>query len=384
MSANSAACTPAPLVPPAAAPVLAIEHPAPGAVSPPALVSLILPVYNISRPYLERCLASITAQTYPNLEIILVDDGSTNDAPQVCQAFCAREPRARYLRQDNAGVSVARNRGLDQATGAYVCFVDPDDWLLPSYVEHLVAREEDTQADIVVCGCLFCVGDRQEPNPFLDRGDCILEGMDKNALLYQLVGKAICDYYPPHIAAGVPWAKLFRRDFLFQKDLRFIPGMVRMQDNVFCLYALQEAGSVAYLDRNLYCYRKDPYSASHRYNPNIICYFEFYFDRTRDFLDRYQREELLYHALDAKTLTSINSYLVNYYFNAQNPDKPAERRRKLCALLDQPRYAQALERVDDSMLLGAERPFVHALRRRNFGLLRLMVIAREALRNRSH
>ena len=350
----------------------------------PALVSLVLPVYNIQRPYLEQCLASISAQTYQRIEILLVDDGSTNDAPEACQAYCAREPRAHYIHQQNSGVSVARNTGLAHAQGDYVCFVDPDDWLTPGYVEGLVAREEETHADIVVCGCLFCVGERQEPNAFLDKGDVVLTGSQKDALLYQLVGKALCDYYPPHIAAGVPWSKPFRSDFLLHQDLRFIPGMVRMQDNIFCLYALQEAESVAYLDQNLYCYRKDLGSASHKYNPRIIQYFEFYFDRTRDFLDAYQREDVLYRALDAKTLTSVNSYLVNYFFNDQNPDRPAERRRKLTVLLDGPRYAQAFERVDDSMLLGTERPFVHALRRRNFFLLRLMVSAREALLNRGH
>ena len=92
------------------------------------LVSVIVPVYKVE-PYLDRCVASILAQTYPNLEVILVDDGSPDNCPALCDAWAPRDARIRVIHKKNGGQSDARNVGLDAASGAYISFVDSDDYI---------------------------------------------------------------------------------------------------------------------------------------------------------------------------------------------------------------------------------------------------------------
>ncbi|MDR3314701.1 MAG: glycosyltransferase, partial [Oscillospiraceae bacterium] len=95
--------------------------------SNPLLISVIVPVYNVE-PYLPKCLDSIVSQTYANLEIILVDDGSTDASGSICDAYAAKDERVRVIHQANGGVAAARNAGLDAAVGEYIQFVDSDDW----------------------------------------------------------------------------------------------------------------------------------------------------------------------------------------------------------------------------------------------------------------
>lgn len=112
-----------------------------------SLVSIIVPVYN-TRNYLKPCVDSIRAQTYTNLEVILVDDGSTDGCGKLCDAFALEDPRIQVTHQENSGVSSARNAGLDLARGAYIYFVDSDDRVAETMVEESVAVMEAENCDL--------------------------------------------------------------------------------------------------------------------------------------------------------------------------------------------------------------------------------------------
>ena len=113
----------------------------------PALVSVIVPVYNVEL-YLEGCVESIIKQSYSNLEIILVDDGSTDNCGQLCDKYAELDKRVTVIHKTNGGLSSARNRGIEAAKGDYLCFVDSDDWLEPNYVKDFM---EKASADSIVC-----------------------------------------------------------------------------------------------------------------------------------------------------------------------------------------------------------------------------------------
>lgn len=114
-------------------------------------ISIIVPIYNVEE-YLEDCLDSIEDQSYTNLEILLVDDGSTDKSGAICEEYQKRDDRFKAIHQANRGVSDARNRGLLEATGEYIGFVDPDDFIERDYFDILISQMEKTKADIVVCG----------------------------------------------------------------------------------------------------------------------------------------------------------------------------------------------------------------------------------------
>lgn len=123
-------------------------------------VSVIIPVYNTAK-YLPRCLDSILNNTYKNLEIICVNDGSTDESADILERYAAEDTRIVVVNQANAGVSAARNTGLDRAAGEFVSFVDSDDWVHPQYFEALLFAQKVTNADIVACH-YKCVSGRED------------------------------------------------------------------------------------------------------------------------------------------------------------------------------------------------------------------------------
>lgn len=117
------------------------------------MISVIIPVYNV-RPFLEQCVRSVINQTYQDWECILVDDGSTDGSSELCDKLEHEDTRLSVIHQQNNGVSVARNRGLDECKGENVCFIDSDDWVDVDYLQHMVSGMEDSSNDMVVTGAI--------------------------------------------------------------------------------------------------------------------------------------------------------------------------------------------------------------------------------------
>ena len=113
-------------------------------------VSIIVPIYNVER-YLEPCIESILSQTYENFELILVDDGSPDQCGIICDKYATQDSRIKVIHKENQGLGMARNTGLDYATGEFVCFVDSDDWLEPYAIEYWIRAQRNYDADIVMC-----------------------------------------------------------------------------------------------------------------------------------------------------------------------------------------------------------------------------------------
>ena len=115
-----------------------------------AVVSIIVPVYKAEK-YIHQCIDSLLAQTYSNIEVILVDDGSPDNCGKICDEYAAKDCRVKVIHQQNGGVSVARQTGIDHATGEYSIHADPDDWVELNMIEELVAKAVADNADMVIC-----------------------------------------------------------------------------------------------------------------------------------------------------------------------------------------------------------------------------------------
>lgn len=138
-----------------------------------AKISVIVPVYKVE-PYLDKCVSSIVNQTYKNLEIILVDDGSPDNCPAMCDAWAEKDSRIRVIHKTNGGLSDARNAGMAVATGELMAFVDSDDWIAPDMYEYLYQRLAEDNSDIAACGVQM-VWENKTPSRMLTRdGNCVL------------------------------------------------------------------------------------------------------------------------------------------------------------------------------------------------------------------
>lgn len=215
------------------------------------LISIIVPVYN-AEPYLDNCLDSIAAQTWENLEVWLVDDGSTDASPALCDARAAADSRFHVLHQANAGVSAARNAALERATGQYLQFVDGDDYLPSTATERLVRTAGATGADLVIGRFWRVAGTRKALQGHIRR-----DGVFTRREFAEEMLKAPANFY-----YGVLWNKLYRRDLIRMAQIRF-ENVVFAEDQLFNTRYLQAAQRFAAIDEAVYCYIQNPQSVCH-------------------------------------------------------------------------------------------------------------------------
>ncbi len=128
------------------------------------LISVIIPVFKVEK-YLEKCIKSIVNQTIENLEIILVDDGSPDQCPKICDYWASKDSRIKVVHKKNGGLSDARNAGLDIAKGEYISFIDSDDWVALDMYEIMLKAMKEENADICACGIMGCYQNKNVPMP---------------------------------------------------------------------------------------------------------------------------------------------------------------------------------------------------------------------------
>lgn len=212
------------------------------------LVSIIVAVWNVV-PYLRRSLDSILSQTYPYLEVILVDDGSPDNSGKICDEYAAKDERIKVIHQKNQGVSVARQVGLDAATGDYVIHFDPDDYAESDMIECLVSEAERSKADMVTCNYFTVDG-------WVKR--CQHHGHDD--LLQKMFYKKVVISL---------WNTLIRHKFIIENHVAFYPSWLSHSEDMLFLFRCVCAGAVAvYLDKAFYHYiiRGDSLVTTHSKN----------------------------------------------------------------------------------------------------------------------
>ena len=220
-------------------------------------VSVIVPIYNAEK-YLEESVNSILKQTYDNLQIILVNDGSTDNSWELCKKLENCDPRITAVTQKNGGVSVARNKGLELAIGEWIMFVDPDD-ILDKNIVSILLKEIDNNMDIVIGSCYGFNNSSKKRAHFFAESRSFKD--DKMDLYLQLLEDGYGQTGEVFTAVGVPWGKLYRRSFLEKNNLKFDPKLRRMQDNIFNMYAFYYADKIRYVDLPLYYYRLENISS---------------------------------------------------------------------------------------------------------------------------
>lgn len=211
------------------------------------MVSVVIPVFNIEA-YLEQCLDSVVWQTLKEIEIICVDDGSTDRSPEILARYARQDTRVRIITQANAGPGAARNTGLAEATGAYLIFLDSDDWFEPNFLERMVKRAEETGADITICRAVeFDTTTGQNlPSEWM--------------LRVQDVPKSLA-FAPREIPDGLfrftwgwPWDKLYRTEYIRQGGFEY-PPLPNSEDLSFVFLSLAAARSLTITDTVLVHHR---------------------------------------------------------------------------------------------------------------------------------
>ena len=211
-------------------------------------ITVIVPVYNVEN-YLRKCLDSIITQTYKNIEIIVVNDGSTDASGQICQEYAQKDNRIIYIEKENGGLSDARNVGLDKMTGSYVTFIDSDDWIEQDYIETLYKKIVEYQADIAV-GNYYSYNEDEETYYFHIYGDSYYEKIYDNISIFENLYES---QEMKSFALISAWGKLYKAK-LFDY-LRFEKGKLG-EDGYFNQKMYLSVNKVVYLNKGLYAYRQ--------------------------------------------------------------------------------------------------------------------------------
>lgn len=203
------------------------------------LISIIVPVFNV-REYLDRCLQSLVSQVYRNIEIILIDDGSSDGSSKLCDDWCEKDARIKVIHTENRGVSFARNTGLDYAQGEYLCFADADDYVSRNYVSTMYRSLITNGADIAMTGYYFSSGDTFRDTKETSQVEIYTykEIIQEYILHSKFMDGVVCKLFPRSIIDN----------FRFDTKIRIA------EDALFTHLVLEKCKTIVYKDDKLYCY----------------------------------------------------------------------------------------------------------------------------------
>ncbi|WP_300295362.1 glycosyltransferase family 2 protein [uncultured Intestinimonas sp.] len=246
-------------------------------------ISVIVPVYKVEQ-YLDQCVESIVGQTYRDLEIILVDDGSPDGCPALCDAWAARDSRIRVIHKANGGLSDARNAGMAASTGAYISFVDSDDWLEIDILDDALSYMEEVDAGIVAFGIAWEYPGRTEiPHPL-------------QTMVYHGKDQIMRTYFESCMVRTTVWNKIYKRELL--EKLTFPKGKLH-EDEFFTYRALFRADIVASIEKIGYHYRQRANSIMGKFGLQHLDALDamsgkeaFLAEKYPDMLPRFHREQL--------------------------------------------------------------------------------------------
>lgn len=204
------------------------------------MVSVVIPVYNVEK-YLKECLDSVLAQTFKDLQVILVDDGSTDQSGKICDEYAAKDDRVTVIHQSNKGAAEAKNTALEQIKGEYFVFVDSDDYLENNMIETLLTAAKKAQADIVECG-------------FIDEYKQKSQVHELTSENKEYTMKSYMKYYIENWNASLLWNKIFKTDVL--KDIRFRHERRCIDDEFFTYKLVLKSEKIVVIPGAYYHYRK--------------------------------------------------------------------------------------------------------------------------------
>lgn len=266
-------------------------------------VSIIVPIYNVEK-YLNRCLDSLLGQTLKEIEIIAVNDGSTDSSPNILNEYALKDPRIKVINKHNGGVSSARNDGLSMACGEYIGFVDPDDWADHEMYEAMYHHAINENVDIVMCTYIREFGGHSKVKKFQLPNKTIYKDHEVRLhVMRRLIGPLNDEIANPELldAWGTVWSKLYRANLIKEKGVQFIDlnKIGTNEDTLFNIETSYYANSFLFLNAPYYHYwRANTASVTSSYKPNLVNQWYYLFSYIENFLAEKNMGEKFYEALN--------------------------------------------------------------------------------------
>lgn len=314
--------------------------------------------------YLRECLDSLLNQKTSDIEIILVNDGSTDNSLSICKEYQEKDSRIVVVDQKNSGANVARNAGIDRATGEWVYFVDGDD-CLNTDVCTVLEKYMNADLDVIIFSYNKLKNGAKIPYKTVC-SEMFLFGKDfRDLQLSTLNRMGPYQLNMQYFDCVSIWNKLYRRSFLRENNLKFVENMPKLQDLTFNLKVYECAKKGQYVNEIIYNYRINEKSVSNRYQPNIDKKFEIINAYLKKFVEDKNDSEF-YQAFHERIATHLRTCIVLKYCNKNNPSQYRKRKKQFLKLMNQEPYCTAMKNVDVSHFNVQERILSWLIKHRLF------------------
>lgn len=265
------------------------------------LVSVVLPIYNVER-YLECCIESVVSQTYRNLEIILVNDGSPDNCPKICDEWAKQDGRIKVVHKQNEGLGMARNTGIEHATGEYICFFDSDDCVAPNLIEEAYSLAEKTKADIVTYGYCNMGKDGKLKQAIVPKTTKdVYQGEEvQEIFLPDLIADDLNNGIYSNLSISA-WASFYSMELIKRVGWKFVSEREIISEDVYSLLVLYKyVQKVAVLSKALYYYRENSNSLSRSYKKDRFARIRFFHEKCQEI-----EKQLGYNEVVAARIASV-------------------------------------------------------------------------------
>ncbi len=350
-------------------------------------LSFIIPAYN-AQTTLARCVSSICNQPYKDIEIIIVDDGSTDNTLSTANSLSCHDNRIHVFHQENMGVSAARNRGITQASGDYLFFCDSDDWIESGAISKIASILNSSPADVFIFDHIRETHQNSEciqlfSNQFLSNDRTTIEVIQQ--LLLQIQPSKIPN---PSFAfcnglGGAAWHFIFRKELIESNQIQFdsyLDGL--LEDGLFVMTALEYSSSIEYHSFPLYHYCALGYTSTHGYHPDFDKRCERAIERFYAFGKERQKKRDYYRSLNARAMYFVNKLCEVDFFCSKNPFSEQERYYSFCTTLTSKSFSKALKDLPiEQLASSSEKIQAQLLSRGYFKLYWNLRKAKQQIRN---
>lgn len=267
-------------------------------------LSVIVPIYNPKKEYLEEALKSITKQKIDNIEIILILDGCNKETEGICNKYQKEDSRIVIYKQENKGEGASRNKGIELANGKWITFVDADDWIDDGYLQTICEKASKEESDIIIFDCYVEYKNKQVKNIFYTKNG-VLNKEDIEEIQLQNIGKGETKYFSDDCNISVVWAKLYRMNFILDNNLKFIEGIKRMPDTLFNMYAFEKARNIKHYNIYGYHYRKNNNSITQNYDKNLEKDIDIFLNEVNKYITEFKKENRFKNTYYIAVLTKL-------------------------------------------------------------------------------
>lgn len=346
-------------------------------------ISIIIPIFNPIKEYLEKALESLLIQNLEGIELVLILDGSNQNTEKICEQYQNKSEQIKIYKQENKGEGGARNTGIENATGEWVAFLDPDDWIEPNSIEIMkkaIKDYKEKMIDIMIFDTYINYKNKQVENKFYNK-DGILSKNDKEEIQLQNIEKGITKYYPNNCNVSVVWAKLYSKEFIIKNKLKFKEKIKRMPDTIFNIKAFEKAKNIVHCNEYIYHYRKNENSITHSYYDSMINDINIFLEEVEKYIKEYKKDERFLQTYYIAILTKIINFIEiagNYKNITQNKDiiKAIE--------VFKNKYNKELKQIPEKNLGIYPKLMLHSILKSNWKKINIYIKLKKIIRRTNH